>query len=409
MIFGVEITNFDVFDCDKAGLLIEESIEARRAGDKSKNKLRNLNALIGRNDTGKTSFMQCLSFLKDCVTTNVADASIKGERQGFSNMVPDKDNPAIFKVFFKLKDKKTNLPKYIQYELELAAGKFGSPYVKSERVLLSERFDNEETQKPDFRVKTILDMNEGAGTIVFDTSSENGKGETQVEDEHLTALSVYGRLSAYRDLCDLFGEISDWFFCRFSSSGISNDYIDGKAPGGHKHLNSTGSNVSNVLEYMKQTDEEEFERIVTEIKNSIPNMKKKKNLPKDLSDSPNKLFLYLLLLRDKRPHSTIFIETPDKDLYHDMVDVLADEMRDFGMRNRYCQIIFSTHNPYIIENMSPKEIWVFSRTFDEENGDITIRCAGDNPLVNEMFAQGVGMGAIWYAGHLDSGDIDYAD
>ena len=29
------------------------------------------------------------------------------------------------------------------------------------------------------------------------------------------------------------------------------------------------------------------------------------------------------------------------------------------------------------------------------------RCAGSDPLVNELFKQGVGMGAIWYGGHLD--------
>ena len=131
-------------------------------------------------------------------------------------------------------------------------------------------------------------------------------------------------------------------------------------------------------------------------------MKKKKNLPLALKESPNKLFLYLLLLRDSRPRSTIFIETPDKDLYHDMVDVLSDEMREYTMKNHYCQIMFSTHNPYIIETLSPKEIWVFERTFEKESGDVQIRCAGADPLVMEMFHQGVGMGAIWYGGHLDT-------
>ena len=64
--------------------------------------------------------------------------------------------------------------------------------------------------------------------------------------------------------------------------------------------------------------------------------------------------------------------------------------------------MFSTHNPYIIETLSPKEIWVFERTFEKEEGDVEIRCAGADPLVMEMFRQGVGMGAIWYGGHLDT-------
>ena len=201
-------------------------------------------------------------------------------------------------------------------------------------------------------------------------------------------------------------DLYNWFFCSFSSEEHSSYYYDGGAPGGHKHLNSTGSNVGNVLEYIRMESEEEYERIVNEIEEKIPTMKKKKNLPLALKESPNKLFLYLLLLRDSRPRSTIFIETPDKDLYHDMVDVLSDEMRDYTMKNHYCQIVFSTHNPYIIETLSPKEIWVFERTFEKESGDVQIRCAGADPLVMELFHQGVGMGSIWYGGHLDSKNED---
>ncbi|MBO4407759.1 MAG: hypothetical protein J5786_00625, partial [Clostridiales bacterium] len=202
----------------------------------------------------------------------------------------------------------------------------------------------------------------------------------------------------------LYREISRWFFCKFSSDENDRYFTDGNAPGGHRHLNSHGTNMLNVLQYIRQTDEVYYEHIMDEINDKMPMMKKKKNLPQALTSSPDKLFLYMLLLRDRDPHSTIFIETPDKDLYHDMVDVLSDDMRDFSIKNKYCQIVFSTHNPYIVESMNPKEIWVFSRTFDKEEGDVKISCAGEDRLVSEMFEQGVGMGAIWYGGHLDADD-----
>ena len=134
-------------------------------------------------------------------------------------------------------------------------------------------------------------------------------------------------------------------------------------------------------------------------------MKHKPRLPASLEDSPDKLFLYLLLLRDSDPHTTIFMETPDKDLYHDMVDVLAEELRDFTISHPYNQVIFTTHNPYIIETMAPKEIWVFRRSFNQDVGDVEIVCAASDPVVDAMFKQGIGMGAIWYGGHLDEEDI----
>ena len=397
MILGVEIENFDVFDKDLAGILIEESILIAKDKDQAvHNRLRNLDALVGRNSTGKTSFMGCLSFLQDVIIEGCAEASLSKGRPGFANMSPDISNPSVFRVFFKIEDSETHKPKYIQYEIGIATNIYKSPYICFEKVLTTVEDGNE------IRIVTMLDIHEGSGTIVYSSPSEEKTGEVFLDDEHLTALSLYGKLTKYKIFVELMKEIRGWFFCSFSSEEQSTYFHDGGAPGGHKHLNSMGSNVGNVLEYMKMKDETAYEQIVSEIKSKIPTMKHKKNLPEVLKESPDKLFLYLLLLRDGAPRSTIFIETPDKDLYHDMVDILADEMRAYTLKNQYCQIIFSTHNPYIIETLSPKEVWIFERSFEKENGDVTIRCAGDDPLVNEMFKQGVGMGAIWYAGHLDS-------
>ncbi|MBO4680942.1 MAG: ATP-binding protein [Clostridiales bacterium] len=397
MILGVEIENFDVFDKDLAGILIEESVQIAKDKDQAvHNRLRNLDALVGRNSTGKTSFMGCLSFLQDVITEGCAEASITKGRPGFANMSPDISKPSVFRVLFKLEDSETHKPKYLQYEIGIAPSIYKSPYICFEKVLTTV-IDGDE-----IKIVTMLDIKEGKGTIVYSTPAEGLTGEVVVDDEHLPALSLYGKLSRYTNFVELFREIRGWFFCSFSSEEQSSYFHDGGAPGGHKHLNSMGSNVGNVLEYMKMKDEAGYEKIVTEIKAKIPTMKHKKNHPEALKESPDKLFLYLLLLRDGAPRSTIFIETPDKDLYHDMVDVLSDEMRAYTLKNAYCQIIFSTHNPYIIETLSPKEVWIFERSFEKDNGDVTIRCAGDDPLVCEMFKQGVGMGAIWYAGHLDS-------
>lgn len=398
MILGIEITNFDVFDNDKVGILIEDYL-SDSSDSVALNPFRGLNAFIGRNSTGKTSFMGCMAFLRDTITQGCAVSSISYGRPGFANMTSDISKPSVFKVFFKIEDDKNGEAKFIQYELSIAASKYKSPVIDSEKVIVVA--DNDGAKK----AVTILDVNQQQGTIygLEDIDSGDSIG---IEDEHLPALSLYGKISAYRDFVLLYREICNWFFCSFSSEEQSSYYYDGGAPGGHKHLNSTGANVINVLQYIEMEDAEEYKRIVNEINAKIPSMKLKKNLPQALKESPNKLFLYLLLLRDKSPRTTIFIETPDKDLYHDMVDVLADEMREYTMNHRYCQIVFSTHNPYIIEMLSPKEIWIFERSFEKEMGDVKIRCAGADPLVMEMFNQGVGMGAIWYGGHLDSKSED---
>lgn len=399
MILGVNISNFDVFENELLGIMIEDS--AAMAGEEAKKaiRLRSLNAIIGRNNTGKSSFLKTMSFIKRVLNNDAAKASTMDGRPGFSKLVMEVDKPTEFKLFFRIKDKVTGKSKYLQYEITMRANEFGSPVIVSECVKLSCK--NGETTT----IEEIMSLKDGKGFIV----DNNGvKQEAAIGDSRLSALSVYGKISIFENIYALYNEIDGWFFCRFSSQQTNSYYLDGNAPGGHKHLSSSGANVNNVLEYLEKKDPVYYEKVVTEITQKIPQMKKKKTLPVNLETSPDKLFLYLLLLRDQDPHTTIFIETPDKDLYHDMVDVLAGEMRDFAFKFPYNQIIFTTHNPYIVESMSPAEIWVFEREYgEEEDTNVSIRCAGSDPVVVELFKEGVGMGAIWYGGHLDvdeSGD-----
>ncbi|MCQ2531112.1 MAG: AAA family ATPase [Saccharofermentans sp.] len=392
MIVGIRITNFDVFEDELLGRLIGGVNEEGNYSNEGI-RLRNVNALIGRNNTGKTSFLMAMSFIKRVINQGASQASTLDGRPGFSNLVMDKSKPSSFKIYFKLKDATTRKPKYVQYELDIMANEFGSPEVIAEKVLLLKKVDGKD------EVVDCLSMENGKGIV----RDNDGKAtEAAIGDIHLSALSVYGKISIYETLYQVHNEIDGWFFCRFSSEISNTYYLDGNAPGGHKHLSSSGANVNNVLEYMEKQNSAYYERVIEEITSKIPQMKKKPTMPGALESSPDKLFLYLLLLKDQEPNTTIFMETPDKDLYHDMVDVLGDEMREFALSHPYNQIIFTTHNPYIVEHMSPNEIWCFKRSYGEEDSNVKITCAGNDPVVVALSKEGVGMGAIWYGGHLDS-------
>ena len=394
MLQGVRIQNFDVFDDDVCGVMIDNL-------NPNKNRLMNLNALIGRNRTGKSSFISALSFVKRCVTSNVSSASTVDGRPGFSRLVEDINRPAIISLYFKLKGVEEGKSMYAQYDLWLSATTFGSPFVEQEKVTISRK-----TSDGQFEDIVIMQIDNGRGFIISSLSDTLDKTSVEVSDDQTCALGLFGKIASNTVICLIYKEISSWFFCQFSSEPGDKYFADGNAPGAHKHLNGTGSNVGNVIEYMKKSNPKLFESITNKIAECLPGKKRKKNLPSHLEESPDKLLLYLLMLYDSDPRSTIFIETPDKDLYHDMVDLLTDEMRDFTLRNPYSQIIFSTHNPYIVESLSPREIWVFKRSYETEYGDLTITSAASDPIVEAMFKQGVGMGAIWYSGHLDEYDGD---
>jgi predicted ATPase len=402
MLLGIRIKNSTLFLDDSAGALLEDYFsgnvrngQSMAAGISPVIPLSNLNAIIGRNQSGKSSFFDCLSFISDCVTKGCAEASVIRGRPGFSRLLSAGADRMEFELMFLLSNgNNPTLPKeyYLSYCFSLIPDHNGKPSYDSEKV----RFGINPGKEDNYT--TVLDIQKGKGKVMF--------GDMVIDASILelghSALRSYGNILQCAVLNALQKEITHWFFCRFSNSKGNNGMKQQIAPGGHKHLNSDGSNVSNVLQYLENEDPHHFHRLMERIGEKIPAVGKVKDkLPDDFRDSPNRLFLYLLLLNDPMPRPLICIETPDLELYHDMVDVLSSEFRDFTIRQPYSQIIFSTHNPYILEAMSPEEVWIFKRAEDDVVDSVDIRCVGADPIVVEMYRQGVGMGAIWYSGHFD--------
>ncbi len=402
MLLGIRIKNYTLFLDDRAGALLEDYLSGRinnnhamSAGLSPVIPLSNLNAIIGRNQSGKTSFFDCLSFISDSISKGCAEASVIRGRPGFSRLLSAGADRMDFELLFLMSNgHNPTLPDdfYISYCFSLSPDNNGKPSFDSEKVRFCTRPNKEDSYT------TVLDIEKGKGKVMF----SDVMIDASITDVRHSALRSYGNIKQCAVLNALHEEITHWFFCRFSVSKVSNGTKQQIAPGGHKHLNSDGSNVKNVLEYMEKEDPRSYRRLMDRINGKIPKVGKVKDkLPDDFRDSPNRLFLYLLLFNDPVPRPLICIETPDTELYHDMVDVLSAEFRDYSIRNPYSQILFSTHNPYIVEALSPDEVWIFKRSEEDDAESVYIHCAGADPIVSEMYHQGVGMGAIWYSGHFD--------
>ena len=129
-----------------------------------------------------------------------------------------------------------------------------------------------------------------------------------------------------------------------------------------------------------------------------------------VSAASRRLFTYLLLFEDPYPRPLICIEHPDEGLHLDMVDTLAAELRDYSMRRSDTQVLFTTHNPHMLESMSPDEVWVFERkpleTGEASAENAVARCAGADPVVKAMYDEGIGMGSLWYSRHFEQEGYD---
>lgn len=396
MLLGIRIQNYGLFDDDCIGALLddirkspEQSSLAVKAGLDVPHPLNGIEAMIGRNHSGKTLFFSFLSFVQATVIRGPAAAATEGGRTGFSNLVGQKDKPVTATLLFKFYDPQEKDTTYCEYTLVVDANVHGKPHFEEERL----RLWREGMDEP----KDILYFKQGIGFVLL----KGEKMEGEMNDSQTSALHAYGAMKQFYFTNRTYREILRWFFVSFKKDKTTQNPED-MAPGGHKHLNPSGSNARNVLMYLKQEKPGRYKEVISRILEAIPALREKDEAAvMKHFNKPDMLALFILLFSDPDPRPLILVESPDEGLYHDVLDALANEMRNYSIDFPGCQIFFTTHNPYILENLSPDEIWVFSRD-EGAAGAVEVCCAGSIPIVEELYRQGVGMGAIWYAGHFDN-------
>ncbi len=84
------------------------------------------------------------------------------------------------------------------------------------------------------------------------------------------------------------------------------------------------------------------------------------------------------------------------------MEVLETIVREFRKRatkgKNAPQLFITTHQPYFVDALSPKEIWVFKK---REDGFVTIQRASSNKTVQTMVEEGLPLGGLWHSDYLD--------
>lgn len=191
--------------------------------------------------------------------------------------------------------------------------------------------------------------------------------------------------------------------------------------GAQRHLNIHGDNIGNVVQYMEREHKERFKIILDRIAAKIPGIHSIKTTPtpdkrlllqfndgafKDpffagqMSDGTLKVFAYLLLMEDPEPPPFICIEEPENGLYHRLLEALANELRSHATGKKGApQVFVTTHQPYFVDALSPKEVWILEKG---EDGFSAIRRASDIELVRNLVEEGLPLGGLWYSDYLDA-------
>ena len=388
-----------------------------------------MSAVIGKNGVGKSALFDAFGFLADALRLGVEDACDARGRGGFTRLhTQGTSGPISFELYYR--ERQRDRP--ITYEIEIEQDTRGRPCVRYER--LRQRRRGQKHGRP----FTFLWLYYGKGIAwkgekdagVTDESDDFQDYLASLEhqekswDRELVELSdrshlgiaTLGSLKQHPRIASFRRFIEGWYLSYFSPDAARSLPLAGP----QKHLNVRGDNLGNVVQFMERDHPERFSKVLTRIATKIPGVdiidtEKTSDgrlllrfndrsfsdpfYAQQMSDGTLKVFSYLLLLEDPSPPPFLCIEEPENGLYHKLLEILAAEFREHAEQRRGSQVFITTHQPYFVNSLEPREVWILEKGAD---GMSTVRRASDDAIVNSMVAEGLPLGSLWYSDYLDA-------
>ena len=388
-----------------------------------------LTAVIGKNGVGKSSLFDAFGFLSDCLKLGVEEACDARGRGGFERIRSQGDlGPVVFEVHYRARPRERS----ITFELAIDLDDENRPYVaheilhqfqgklmRSKRLLFLALFQGEgivwrgstegrQVGEEGFELARLKELFAG---------EESKESEyIELEDKRKLGIATLGALKQHPRIASFCHFIEDWYLSYFSPDAARSLPLAGP----QRRLNAHGDNLGNVVQFMQREHPDRFRSILDRIAERVPGIDRVDTerssdgrlllrfndrgftdpfYAQQMSDGTLKVFAYLLMLEDPDPPPFICIEEPENGLYHKLLEVLAGEFRRHatGERNT-SQIFVTTHQPYLVDALTPEETWVLEKGTD---GFATIRRASDDPIVQAMVEEGLPLGSLWYSDYLE--------
>lgn len=396
---GLQIQNFRALRNVSLGRTIENTAET----------LPRLMAVIGANGTGKSSILDALGFVGDCLADGVEAACDKPHRGGFDSL---RTKGVKDPIKFEIRYRESADERPINYSLYVDCDDHGRPRVVHER--LRQRRKGQRSGQP----HPFLNLNNGKGVVWSGESTKSEEGNTSIpvtmKDRQVLGISTLGTLAEHPRISKFRRFLSSWYLAYFVPQLARKQPMAGSDP----HLDRTGENLAKYLQYISRNNPDGFQQMLDRIARKIPGLSAidpiaapdKRLLlafksagfsepfyQQDMSDGTLKMLAYLLLMEDPDPAPLIGIEEPENGLHHQLLSNLAREFKDFAGQTRGPQILITTHAPHLIDALSPQEVWILKKGTD---GFSVLERAADIPGIPEMFNEGLPMGSLWFSNHF---------
>jgi predicted ATPase len=119
-------------------------------------------------------------------------------------------------------------------------------------------------------------------------------------------------------------------------------------------------------------------------------------IDKNVSDGTIKMFAYLVLLADPKPHPILCVEEPENQLYPELMEMLAEEFQQYAERGG--QVFVSSHSPDFLNAVPLESIY----WLEKEGGGTKVYRAATFPLLKRLVGEGDLPGSLWKQGLFNS-------
>ena len=363
--------------------------------------LARMTVIVGANGSGKSTLFDVFTFLKDALIQNVAAAVAR--RGGYRELV-SRGQEGPIEIIVKFREGGGRLATYRLGITEQEGGR-----IVIDREVLSYR------RGQYGRPWHFVDFSGGSGRAITNESVYGMEGaveereEYELDDPSVLAIKGLGQFRGFQVVSEFRSLIENWHISDFHIADARPSVDAGYA----EHLSARGDNVAQVAQYLYQNYPEQFSTILRVMRERVPGISAVEARPTEdgrlvlrfqdgsfrdpfiaryVSDGTIKMFAYLVLLHDPRPHPLLAVEEPENQLYPELMRELVEEFRDYARRGG--QVFVSTHSPDFLNGANLDEIfWLV-----KESGFTSVRRASDDEFLKNLVDEGDLPGSLWRQG-----------
>lgn len=362
-----------------------------------------LSVFVGPNGSGKSTIFDVFAFLSESFSSGLRKAWDKRGR--FKEL---RSRGETGPITFEVKYRENTRTPLITYHLEIDEDAKG-PFVA--REFLSWKRGSHG------RPFNFLDFWSGSGEVVTGDmpDAQDTRTQEKLDSRELLAVNTLGQFAKHPRVGALRRFISGWYL-----SYLSADSTRGVPEAGpQERLSTTGDNLPNVIQYLKEQHEDRLSLILKKLTQRVPRLEKveaevmpdgrlllqvkdapfeKPVMAKFASDGTLKMLAYLTLLHDPEPPHLIGIEEPENQLHPRLLPELAEECRTAAAAS---QLMVTTHSPFFVNSLRPDETWVIYRA---ASGFTQVRRASEMRGIKDFIQHGAQLGHLWMEGQFEVGD-----